>query len=204
MEIIAYTDGSFQKDPTSPYGSDGQRGYGGYGIYFPNKEFADISEPFLAPPITNQRAELFAIYTTFKMVTESKIDYDSLTIYTDSMYSINCFTQWAPKWIKNGWKGSNKKSVKNRDIIEKAYEYYEKDQGRINLIHVRGHQGNAGNERADQLANKGAMKMRLMIFDKQTGGVVKKHRKKRDKTEVNVQTKKRKRKAKLVIDLTSI
>jgi len=57
-KIIAFTDGSCCKKKFSTAC--------GYGVYFPNKELANISRPLTLFPLTNQRAELCAIYKCIK------------------------------------------------------------------------------------------------------------------------------------------
>ena len=54
--INAYTDGSLVRK--------GKDVYCGYGIYFPNGEYKPISRKFTHEPITNNRAELYAILKT--------------------------------------------------------------------------------------------------------------------------------------------
>ena len=51
--LSIYTDGSLVR-------KDGKV-YCGYGIYFPNHEYKSISRKFTHEPITNNRAELYAI-----------------------------------------------------------------------------------------------------------------------------------------------
>lgn len=159
MEIIIFTDGSFIKK--------NNLAYAGYGIHFPNKEFKDISEPFLIKPYTNQRAELYAIYMAIKMVTEVG-RYDKIKIYTDSEYSINSLTKWIHNWVKNNWKTANRKPVKNKDIIKKIYEYITMYKSRLIFIHVRSHTKSkdplsVGNSIADSLAVLGAKKAKNII-----------------------------------------
>ena len=96
MNIIVFTDGACTCNGKT------QATRGGYGIYFPNKEMQDISREFTHKPITNQRAELYAIYKTLKIT--KNLSYKSLTIYTDSEYSINCITKWLSGWKKKNWK----------------------------------------------------------------------------------------------------
>ena len=36
--------------------------------------------------------------------------------FTDSIYVKNGITEWIIKWKENGWKNSNKKPVKNKDL----------------------------------------------------------------------------------------
>jgi hypothetical protein len=55
--IEVYTDGSLVKKKDNVYC--------GYGIYFPNNEYKSISRKFTHEPITNNRAELYAILKVF-------------------------------------------------------------------------------------------------------------------------------------------
>jgi ribonuclease HI len=107
--IIIFTDGACSNNgkPTAS---------GGCGVYFPNKEFQDVSQPFTKSPITNNRAELYAILSALNKL--ENIKYNTVTINSDSKYAINCVTIWYKKWEKNGFVGSNKKPVENLDIID--------------------------------------------------------------------------------------
>ena len=60
---------------------------------------------------------------------------------------------WILKWKNNGWKTSNKKEVKNRDLWIELDILNEKLN--INWIWVKGHSGHPENDRADFLANQG-------------------------------------------------
>lgn len=123
----------------------------GIGIYI--SENQKISERITGHQ-TNQRAELFAILKTLQII---KIeDYNSINIYTDSQYSINCITKWIYGWLKNNWLDSKKKSVKNKDIIEKIYNI-KKKHNNISFHHVYSHTNkndihSIGNSQADKLA----------------------------------------------------
>ena len=52
-----------------------------------------------------------------------------------------------------GWRTADKKPVKNEDLWRRLDELSQ--QHDIEWIWVRGHDGNVGNERADELANRG-------------------------------------------------
>lgn len=154
MDVIVFTDGACSKNGSSSAKA-------GYGVHFPNKELSDISKPFTKSPITNQRAELYAIYSAIKKIT-AKLDYATATIYTDSEYSMNCITKWLKSWKKNGWKTANKKEVKNKDIIIKIDKILSEHKN-ITFKHVRAHTGKTdalsiGNAKADKLATEGATK----------------------------------------------
>ena len=179
---MIYTDGSFIKNS-----SKSKYKIAGYGIVFNNcSEFIDSEicdeyehrfedldikfkfGAFLKNPITNQRAELYAIYKALFMVNNycSKTRYypKTITIYSDSMYSINIYTKWYKIWIKNGWIGSNNE-VKNTDIIKPTLSIINKLKkcSEIKFVHIRAHTGyndlnSKCNDIADKLANLGSSK----------------------------------------------
>lgn len=135
--------------------------YCGYGVYFPNSEFYNIYDKFRIKPLTNQRAELFAIYKAIRII-RKKSKHVDINIYTDSMYSINSLTIWIESWIKNDWKTANKKEVMNKDIINVIYSMIKKHKGIIKFIHVKAHTNGTSyeakcNEIVDDLAKKGAL-----------------------------------------------
>jgi len=74
-------------------------------------------------------------------------------LYTDSKYVMDGVREWMPTWKKRGWKTSARKPVKNKDLwqaLDQATDAHE-----ITWKWVKGHDGNAGNEAADELANRG-------------------------------------------------
>ncbi len=79
-------------------------------------------------------------------------------IYTDSEFWINVVTKWAPGWQAKGWvkKGGE---IKNLDLVKPLYQLYVESQA--DLRWVRGHEGDEGNELADEWANKARTGQRL-------------------------------------------
>ncbi len=76
-----------------------------------------------------------------------------VTLYTDSKYVMDGMLEWMPGWKKRGWKTAKKKPVKNQDLwqaLDAAVQRHD-----IHWVWVKGHDGNAGNEEADALANRG-------------------------------------------------
>jgi len=150
--IDAYTDGSLKKTPKG--------NICGYGIYFPGKELKNVAAPFTIKEITNNRAELHAIFQAILRIVKN-YTFDLINIYTDSEYAQKSLTIWIDSWKKNNWKNAKKKPVENQDIIKKIDAYLQKYQGKINIQWVRAHSGNEdahsqNNSMADKLANKGA------------------------------------------------
>ena len=71
-------------------------------------------------------------------------------LHTDSTYLKDGITKWIHGWKKRGWKTADKKPVKNKDLwlrLEAALASHE-----VEWIWVKGHDGHAENERADELA----------------------------------------------------
>lgn len=101
------------------------------------------------PDTTNNRMELRAAIEALTRVPSGAI----VQLYTDSQYVKNGITSWIIGWKKNGWRTAAKKPVKNADL------WRELDQacGNVNVEWrwVKGHSGDPGNEKADQLANQG-------------------------------------------------
>lgn len=177
MQVNVFTDGSCIK-------KEGQC-YAGYGITFPEKELKDMSGRFTKENPTNQRAELYAIYVALKKIIEN-IEFRKINIYTDSEYSIKSLSIWMYKWAKNNWISSNKKTVKNLDIIKPLYEIINKYKARISLIHVKAHTKkldyySKNNERADKLAVEGAKRQIKKKMMKENQDVEKKKKNKEEK-----------------------
>lgn len=115
MKVRVFTDGACSKN-----GQKGARA--SYACWFP--EHKELSKAERVPedqPQTNQRGELMAIYQAIKII-EEKLPYEEVEvqIYTDSMYSKNCLTQWVIGWQANNWKTASGTPVSHRDVIEDA------------------------------------------------------------------------------------
>lgn len=153
--IIVFTDGSCIKRKNEAI-------ICGYGVYFPNGELKNISESFTVGELTNQRAELYAIYKAIKKIKQN-YEFKKINIYTDSEYSIKSLTLWINNWKKNNWKNANNKDVANQDIIKKIDKYMQKYKNKIFFHHIRSHTRkldfySISNEKADELATNGAKK----------------------------------------------
>ena len=79
---------------------------------------------------------------------------DLIELYTDSNYLRQGITEWIHKWKKNNWRTAKRKPVANRELWIQISDLNEKMD--VEWHWVKGHAGDPGNERADQLANLGA------------------------------------------------
>lgn len=98
---------------------------------------------------TNNRMELTGVIQGLKLLKAPT----TLILTTDSQYVIKGFNEWLPGWKKKGWRTASKEPVKNVDLWQELEAAATGHQ--IEWVWVRGHAGHPGNERADQLANKG-------------------------------------------------
>ena len=137
-EAIVYTDGACSGNP----------GPGGWGatIKIGNETFEIFGGE---DNTTNNRMELIAAIKALEYLNENH----KITLYTDSNYVKDGITKWIFNWKKNNWKTSTKKPVKNSDLWIQLDEIQNKREVKWNW--VKGHAGNLGNERADELARMG-------------------------------------------------
>lgn len=97
---------------------------------------------------TNNRMELEAVIQALAAIKRPS----RVQVVTDSQYVRNGITQWLPAWKRRGWRTAGRKPVRNVDLWQQLDEACARHE--IDWQWVRGHQGHAGNERADELANR--------------------------------------------------
>ena len=136
--VEIYTDGACKGNP----------GPGGWGVWmiYQNKERTLYGGEVLT---TNNRMELTAVIRALEALKRPC----NIKLYTDSSYVQKGITEWITAWKSRNWRTSDKKSVKNDDLW-KTLDVLA-NQHTIEWIWVRGHDGNDGNEKADELANLG-------------------------------------------------
>lgn len=140
MSIKVYTDGACKGNP----------GPGGWGVYIQSNE--DEKELYGGnPETTNNQMEMQAALEALKHLKDKD---EVIELYTDSNYLRQGITEWIYKWKKNNWRTAAKKPVANRDLWIEISDLNEKMTVQWNW--VKGHAGDPGNERADELANVGA------------------------------------------------
>ena len=136
--LTIYTDGACKGNP----------GPGGWGAWL---QYGDAGKELFGGEAltTNNRMELTApieALATLKRRCE-------VTIYTDSEYVRQGITNWIHGWKLRGWRTADKKPVKNVDLWQRLDTLCQ--QHDVQWRWVKGHAGDPGNEKADELANRG-------------------------------------------------
>lgn len=104
---------------------------------------------------TNNRMEMTAAIEALNALSEPC----QVALYTDSTYLKNGVQQWMHNWKKNNWRTSAKKTVKNVDLWQAVDDACQRHE--ITWHWVKGHSGDYGNERADELANEGIESLKV-------------------------------------------
>jgi ribonuclease HI len=116
---------------------------------------------------TNNRMELMAAISAIEALKRAC----KVVVTTDSEYVRRGVEEWMTRWQANGWRTSDKKPVKNRDLWERLAAALADHTVRWHW--VRGHTGHIENERVDALAREAALKikneMRPIANDRDAG-----------------------------------
>ncbi|MCD8299628.1 MAG: ribonuclease HI [Clostridiales bacterium] len=145
-KVVLYTDGSARGNPDGP---------GGYGAVL---QFTDsrgnLHEKEMSAGYrrtTNNRMELMAAIAGLEALNRPC----QVELYSDSKYLTDAFNQhWIQGWVKRGWKKADKSPVKNIDLWKRLLQAMEPHE--VEYKWVKGHDGQAGNERCDRLATQAA------------------------------------------------
>jgi len=100
---------------------------------------------------TNNRMELMAAIAGLEALKRAC----AVVLTTDSQYVKRGVEEWMKRWQANGWRTSDGKAVKNRDLWERLAAAVASHEVRWHW--VRGHAGHVENERVDQLARDAAL-----------------------------------------------
>ncbi|MFT0212811.1 ribonuclease HI [Pseudomonas sp. F1_0610] len=136
--VTIYTDGSCKGNP----------GPGGWGVFLIYK---GIEKELCGGELdtTNNRMELMAAIQGLAILKRRC----QVKLFTDSKYVMQGIEEWIENWKARGWKTANKQPVKNVDLWQQLESLTK--QHDITWHWVKGHAGDYGNEKADQLANQG-------------------------------------------------
>ena len=138
--IEIYTDGACKGNP----------GPGGWGVLLKSK---DAEKELCGGELetTNNRMEMMAVIEALSALKRPC----QVRLHVDSQYVLKGMTEWLPGWKARGWKTAAKAPVKNVDLWQRMDALVNSGEHQIEWRWVRGHNGDPGNERADQLANQG-------------------------------------------------
>lgn len=136
QKLVVYTDGSAIPNP-------GKGGWA-YRVKLGSKVLKEGSGG--QARATNNEMELTAALEALR---NTKGD---ITLYTDSMYLIDCINKYIKNWVKNGWKTAKGKDVMNKELWQSIYS--ETKGRKVDWRYVKAHNGDPDNERVDQLAKQ--------------------------------------------------
>jgi ribonuclease HI len=141
-EVQIYTDGACRGNP----------GPGGWGVWLQSS--GKEKELFGGESVTtNNRMELTAAIRGLSALNQRC----AVILYTDSEYVKKGITEWIASWKQRDWKTAAKKPVKNVDLWHDLDELVTGQD--VEWRWVKGHSGDLGNEKADELANRGIDEM---------------------------------------------
>ena len=98
------------------------------------------------PATTNNRMELTAAAEALESLKRPC----QVVLHTDSEYLKNGITRWTTGWVRKNWRTSTGDPVKNMDLWRRILDAAKPHK--IDWRWVRGHAGDAMNERVDALA----------------------------------------------------
>jgi len=146
MKVTIYTDGSARGNP------DGPGGYAAVLHYVDgNGQLHEKQMSQGYKKTTNNRMELMAAIVGLEALNRPcEVD-----LYSDSKYLTDAFNaNWVDGWLKNNWKNSQKKPVKNVDLWKRLLKAMEPHH--VKFCWVKGHAGHDMNELCDKLATTAA------------------------------------------------
>ena len=126
----------------------GNPGPGGWGALLRFEDGAVRELGGSDPATTNNRMELTAALALYEALRDLP-RHPELVIRTDSRYLIDGLQKWLPGWKRKGWRTASGGQVLNRDLWEGLERARLAD---VRLVHVRGHSGDADNDRCDAIA----------------------------------------------------
>ncbi len=96
------------------------------------------------PATTNNRMELQAAIEALRAAGDHPV-----SLITDSEYLLKGITEWIHGWKRKGWLTASKKPVLNQDLWQELDRLNHRG---VRWKYTRGHAGEEGNERCDEIA----------------------------------------------------
>ncbi len=146
-KIIIHTDGGASPNP----------GVGGYGIVL--QRGAKRKELFAGYKLTtNNRMEMMGVIVALRALNEPS----DVILHTDSKYVVDSITKrWVYGWMKRGWKKSDGQRPENVDLWKQLLPLVK--EHKVDFRWVKGHAGNAENERCDALVGEARKSKNLLV-----------------------------------------
>lgn len=148
-DIIVYTDGGCWPNP----------GVGGWGVVIQHQDGRTVEHHGGEKYTTNNRMELTGPIVALELLPRDA----SIVVMSDSRYVIDGITEWIAEWKRRGWRNSRDMPVKSRDLWERLDA--ARNDRKVSFAWIKGHAGNVGNERADELSKLGAVQVNEAPID---------------------------------------
>jgi ribonuclease HI len=153
-KVVVYTDGSCLENGT-------EEAQSGSGIWYGPDHPDNTSLRIPGTNQSNQVAELTAIL----YVAQKTAPFAPLLVKSDSKYAIDGITLNLQQWEEHGWIG-----VANKELFKAIVSHLRQRGATTHFQWVQGHDGEMGNEGADELAGNGALKTTFDVIDLSVNG----------------------------------
>ena len=143
--MIIFTDGS-------TINNGKKNAFGGFAVYIPKQgdiESISISYSLKSTDkikVTNQISELIGAIIGIEAAIN--LTDDTIYVYTDSKYVMDCATSWYKSWIANNWKKSNGKCVDNIWLVYRLIQLTKKNP--IIFKHINSHTEEPNNKNSEE------------------------------------------------------
>lgn len=144
---FCYTDGGCRVSECSP---------GGWGVFIRPPNGEPIEKFGWCLETDSSTMELTAIKEALNMLPQGA----KATVFSDSQEVLAYCETSIPIWRKNGWKNL---PLHFESLLREISSYLEEKNLKITWSWIRSHNGNPGNERADQLADQGAREAKKLV-----------------------------------------
>jgi ribonuclease HI len=145
--VVIYTDGACSGNP-------GPGGWAAVLRYNQHEKVLTGAEP----NTTNNRMELTAVIEALRALKTPC----TVELYTDSNYLVRAVEEgWLERWQQKGWRTASRKPVENQDLWRELWDLIRRHQ--VRFIKVKGHAGDALNNRVDRLAVEAMRKLKAAM-----------------------------------------